>query len=207
MTWTEHAPDAILTLDQAVRAAREPSCRTVLAGYAALMADLPQGQPVPAKNGIDLSAFSEAMPDLALCAIEGDTRCVYRLVGDRLRTRLGFNPVGQNYYDFVPDVRRAHAAHAMTMVVRTPMAFGVGIEQHYSSGEILLVEAVAVPLASDERGVDGFILFADVAVNRWSRLSQDGVRLLGANVARRDLIDLGYGVDTGFRDLVRVQSA
>lgn len=204
MSWVERPPDAILSLEEAARTARAASGRAVLQGYRGLLAKLPPGEMVPRKNGLDVSVFAEALPDLALCAIEGDHRCCFRLVGERLRARMGFSPVGQNYYDFVPDIRKVNAARAMTMVVRTPMGFNVSIGQQYSSGEVLTVEAVAVPLRSDEPGVDGFILFADVALNRWSRVSNDGVRMLGGAVERRELIDLGYGVDTEFRDLAWV---
>ena len=57
-------------------------------------------------------------------------------------------------------------------------------------------------MRSEEPGVDGFILFSDQALGRRAGAPATPPRLLGANVRRRDLIDLGFGVDTGFRDLV-----
>ena len=119
-----------------------------------------------------------------------------------MKERFGFNPTGQDYYQFVPEIRRRYARWAMNMAVATPCGFRAELEQVYSSGDVAIIEVAAVPLLSDEPGVDGFILFADCALTRWQRYRDTVVTLKGANVLRRDLIDLGFGVDADFRYLV-----
>ena len=122
--------------------------------------------------------------------------------GKDLKARMGFNPTGANYYDYVPEERRRFAADAMHMVIDTPCAFRAEVRQSYSTGLSLIIEATGFPLISNEAGVDGFIIFADQAVDDSIEIHTDRRRLLGANVEQRDLIDLGAGIKTDFVDMV-----
>lgn len=200
--WVERPPASIVPIAQAAALFQSEICRLLFEGYASQFAAA--GNAVPAKSAFDLYELRKTLPDAVLCAITVPDRCVYRVAGERLKARLGFNPTGQDYYQFVPEIRRRYARWAMNMVVATPCGFRAEIEQSYSSGEVALIEVAAVPLLSDEPGVDGFILFADCALTRWQRYDNTSVTLQDANVVRRDLIDLGFGVDTDFRDLVPV---
>lgn len=199
MTWQPRPPFHAGKLAEAMGRFRTDACRTLASGYAGLL-DANQGH-VPTKNDLDIGRFVRAMPHMALCAVTKPDRCIYRVAGEALKTRLGFNPTGQNYYDFVPAERRSIAARAMHMVIDTPCAFRAEIRQDYSNGLSLTVEAVGFPLLADEPNVDGFILFADQAIESTVELARAEHRLLGANVVQRDLIDLGAGIDTGFVDM------
>jgi len=201
MPWTERPPDRTIPLDAAAGACRTEAARGLAAGWTRLYREAGR---IPSKSGLDPAAFVAALPHVALCAVRVGESCVWRITGEALKDRMGFDPRGRDYYDFVPPERRLHATRAMDMVVTVPSGFRAEIVQRYSGGRVLSVEAVGLPLLSSERGVDGFILFADQALPATEGVSSDPSRMLGANVVRRDLIDLGFGVDDGFRDLVRV---
>lgn len=183
---------------------RTEPCRVLAEGYLAMLEAAGGG--LPAKNGLDISRFQKAIPYMVLCAVTLPDRCIYRLAGEATKQRIGLNPVGRNYYDFVPQERRAYAQRAMNMVVEGPSAFRAEIEQSYSAGLRRRVEAVALPLLSEEPGIDGFILFGDcqIGTDADDRLVQ--ATLLDANVTCRDLIDLGWGVDENFVDIVRLET-
>jgi hypothetical protein len=200
MAWTEKPPTAIVALADLAPLLRTDSARVLATGYAQLLAS--GGGAIPPKASLDLAPIARMLADAALAAIESPERCIYRLVGENLKNRIGFDPTGLNYYDLVPAIRRDYAMRAMNMVIAKPMGFRADIAQVYSSGEALTIESLGMPLVSHEPGVEGFILFADEAVSRWDRRMAEGTRLLGANVVRRDLVDIGFGVDADFRDLV-----
>lgn len=200
MAWTERPPDRVLRLDEAADACATPAARALAAGYAALMRR--EGR-IPSKRGLEPSPFAAALAHAALCAVRLGRGCVWRIAGEALKERIGFDPTGRDYYDFVPPERRLHAMRAMDMVVAVPCGFRAEIVQSYSTGRVIAVEAVGLPLLSSEPGVDGFILFADQAMPAPEAAAAEARRLLGANVLRRDLIDIGFGVDPEFRDLVR----
>ena len=201
MPWTEKAPAAIVAFADLRDLLRTAAAKTLWEGYGRLRARV--GNALPAKAALDLAPVAAMLPDAALVAIGPRERCVYRVVGETLKERVGFDPTGKNYYDFVPEIRLAYARRAMAMVIDTPRGFRADIEQVYSSGEVLTIESFGLPLVSSEPGIDGFILFSDQAQTRWQRREEPGRRLLGANVVRRDLVDLGFGVDRDFRDLVQ----
>ena len=160
------------------------------------------GGAIQEKNGLDISRFVPAIPHLVLTAIRKPDQCIYRLAGDDMISRTGMNPKGKNYYNFVPKDRFAHASQAMHMVIDIPSSFRADIAQQYSDGRVRMVEALAVPLGSDDPDVDGFILFADCEASREPSMLPTDRMLLGANVLARDLIDLGHGVDRSFVDRV-----
>lgn len=214
MHWVTRKPFLRVALADSLPIYRTAASRQVAEAYAALLAAAGGG--LPAKGRLDVTRLARAIPHLVLCAITLPDRCIYRLAGEEVKGRIGRNPVGLNYYDFVPPERRAHAMRAMNMVIEVPCAFRAEIEQAYSDGTARLVEAVAFPLKSEQPGVDGFILFAESAIGAgvgggtgggtgageapWR--PAPGARLVGTTVTRRDLIDLGFGVDESFEDLV-----
>ncbi|MDY0874262.1 PAS domain-containing protein [Dongia rigui] len=157
---------------------------------------------IPHKNDLDLANFAAIMPHLALVAITKPDRCLYRVAGERLKERVGLNLAGRNYYDFVEPERRQIAAAAMHMVIDTPCAFRAEIRQTYSGDIALMIEASGFPLLSSERGVDGFILFADQGIDQHDELATPNPILQSASLRRRDLIDLGSGIDDTFEDLI-----
>ncbi|MCR9176617.1 MAG: hypothetical protein NXI19_11530 [Alphaproteobacteria bacterium] len=200
MKWTTRAPSLFGSIAEVLPRFRTEGCRALAEGYASLLVE--QNARVPAKNSLDISRFVSAIPHLVLAAITKPDRCIYRLAGEEMKKRIGMNPTGKNYYDFVPKDRFAHASHAMHMVVDVPSAFRADIAQQYSDGRARMIEVFAVPLGSDDPAVDGFILFADCEVSGPMVSLPTDRMLLGANVLARDLIDLGYGVDRSFVDRV-----
>lgn len=201
MTWREQKPASVGPLDAILPRLRTPATRTYREGYLALRAKA--GGALPSRSGFDLAPFVAAVPHFALLAVTLSGACVYRLAGETLQQRLGFDPKGHDYYDFVPEPRQDYARRAIEMVIRRPCGFFALIEQTYEDGATRTIETLGLPLADKEPGVDGFILFADCALPEPATYHAPGNRWLGANVVRRDLLDLGFGVDPDFVDLVR----
>lgn len=200
MGWTPQKPNRAGMLREALPAYRTPACRALAAGYLAMLEAVP-GR-IPHKNDLDLANFATVMPHLALVAISKPDRCIYRIAGERLKERVGLNLAGRNYYDFVQPERQQIAAKAMHMVIDTPCAFRAELRQTYSGDIDLLIEASGFPLLSSENGVDGFILFADQGIDKLDDLLTPHPILQGASLRRRDLIDLGSGIDEEFEDLI-----
>jgi hypothetical protein len=201
MAWREQKPASVTTLAAIQGVLRTPAARNYAEAYLAMRAQA--GGALPSKADLDMGRLARVLPHCALTAVTFSGPCVYRLAGDALQERLGFNPAGRNYYDFVPEARRFHAARAMEMAVRYPCGFRGLVTQDYEDGAVRTIEALCLPLADREPGIDGFLLFADQPVPDATVHRAPGPRLLGANILRRDLIDLGFGVDADFVDLVR----
>jgi hypothetical protein len=201
MGWTTLKPNYAGALKGALDLYRTPACRMLATGFLAMLEDA--DGVIPHKKDLELRNFVAVMPHLALVAVTKPDKCIYRIAGESLKERVGLNLAGRNYYDFVPPERREFAARAMHMVIDTPCAVRAEIQQSYSGGVGLMIEAAGFPLKSSEAGTDGFILFADQAIERDDSYHEVHPHLRGANVVRRDLIDLGFGIDETFEDMVQ----
>jgi hypothetical protein len=199
MPWVTRRPHTIVALADSLPLFHTAPCRDLAAAYLALQAA--EDGRLPAKSRLDVTALARAVPHLLLCAITRPDRCIYRVIGEDVKARIG-NRAGRNFYDLVPAERRANAMHVMNMLIDVPCAWRIEIEQSFSRGIRRPVEALALPLASTQAGVDGFAVLANCEIGHGERASLFGVTLLGTNVLRRDLIDLGFGVDETFEDLV-----
>jgi hypothetical protein len=203
MGWTRLKPNNAGALRNAIEHYRTPACRMLANGFLSMLDEA--GGVIPHKNDLNLQNFVAVIPHLALVAVTKPDKCIYRIAGERLKERVGFNLTGRNYYDFVPPERRDVAARAMHMVIDTPCAVRAEIQQNYSGGMALMIEATGFPLKSSEPGIDGFILFADQAIEPDDSYHEVQPQLRGANVVRRDLIDLGFGVDESFEDIIQTK--
>jgi hypothetical protein len=198
--WALRPPASVLRLADVPGACRTDVCRDLAEGYAAMAA---AAGGVPGKRDFDPTLVRVALPHLSLMEVRGAERCLHRLVGEALKERLGFDPTGRDYYALLPPERRAVAARAHLMAVGVPCGFRCDIRQGFADGAVREVEAVAFPLVSDQPGVDGFVVVASRMVAGPRRLDpRMDPRFVGSVVVRRDLVDLGHGVDPAFRDVV-----
>lgn len=201
MVWIRQKPRSTVKLADAPGLFRTTAPRILAQGYAGLMRD--GGGAVPRKAGLDISRFTTALTNIVLFAVIKPDQCIYRIVGETWKQRIGMNPTGRNYLDFVARERRESAVASVLDLIDVPSAFRVIIEQHYAAGKTAMLEVLAVPLLSDEPGIDGFTIFAAQLVAPIYFGNDEDRMVLGANVVERDLIDIGFGVNEDFVDLVR----
>lgn len=177
------------------------SCRLVASAYADLVGN--SGGQIPAKNGLDLTGIAPAMANVALAAVKRGSACIFRIAGEGIRERYGRRLVGQNYYDLVNPARRSFAIQSIDMVVSVPCGFRVELVQRFSNATEAMAEACAFPLRSPNPEIDGFILFADEERAPPARNRATDPQLVESVVVRRELIDLGFGVDETFEELIQ----
>lgn len=199
--WVSRRPDRYASIEAALPEFKTANSQLVARGYAALLKR--SGGQIPHKNGLDLSGFAPALSNIALAAVKIGSACIFRIAGEAIRDRFSLKLVGANYYDLVDPARRSRAMQAIEMVAAVPCGFRVDLLQCFSNGTTVEAEACAFPLRSDEPDIDGFVLFADEQLDPPAHLRARKPELLESVVLRRDLIDLGFGVDEGFVDLVR----
>ncbi|MEP3115864.1 hypothetical protein [Nisaea sp.] len=198
--WISHKPDYHAEIATALPHFVTRSCTLLATGYAELMQN-GDGR-IPSKNGLDISKFGPIMARLALAAVSLDSTCTFRIAGEGLRERFSQKLVGTSYYNLVDPAHRSYAMQSMEMAVSIPCAFRVELLQKYDNGEERRSESCAVPLRSDEPGIDGFIMFADDEIDRLRPSAAARPVLVKSEVIRRELIDLGFGLDESFEDLV-----
>jgi hypothetical protein len=88
----------------------------------------------------------------------------------------------------------------MHMVVDRPSGYRAEVVQRLSNDYERTLESLALPLRSTEPGVDGFILITVAPIGESDASLPDAVKPVGVSITRRDLIDLGFGVEEDFVD-------
>ena len=198
--WTPRRPDRTLPLREAASACVSKPARQLVEVYEGWMSGA-DGR-IPTKSTIDLVSLAPVMSDLLLYALSGDEKCICRLAGEAVKQAVATEIVGRNYFELVPDERRDHARHAMRMVIDQPSGFRCEIAQRLTNDLDRTLESLALPLASTEEGVDGFVLVTVTSISKDDDLLNGATQHGGINVTRRDLIDLGFGVDETFVDFL-----
>lgn len=115
--------------------------------------------------------------------------------------RIGFNPTGKNYYDFVPPERKQRAIETVQALIDVPCGLRAFVEQTYSSGLGRTVEIVLLPLVAEAPEIDGYILSASGILSDQQMTFHDDAVLLGKRIIDQEFIDLGFGVEDIIPDL------
>ena len=200
MKWRRKKPGYIGSIDEVQdRCEAEPS-KELAGAYTRLFKE--NGNKVPSFRDLEMRDLKAAVPQIALCSVGVGEHCTIRFFGEELRARLGMNPVERDFFEFVHPDRADSIRRIMEMLVIYPCAYLANVRQEFTNGRTAVVETIAFPLASSRPGDDGQVILSDTPI------SDEGVTLdrekvlLSADAVWRDLIDLGYGVDRDFEDIV-----
>lgn len=158
----------------------------------------------PRKDDFDPSQLGRLVNHLFLFAVTKPDQCIVRVVAERARHHTGPGEAWSDYYRNVPEDRRVTAARAMNMAVEVPCGFRVDVRHEYAYGRTRSFESLLLPLASSEDGVDGFLIGSSALSGDDAGRPLPTDRSQGNIVVCRDLIDIGFGVDSSFYDLVPV---
>ena len=128
---------------------------------------------------------------------------VYRLVGEAIKKRFGYNPDGRSYLEFVQPERRQSALRAFCLCADTPCAMHVLVRQGFLKDGYADCEVLGVPLADKEGDREGrFLLFVNRILESHNAPARDLRDLQVADIHSRRFVDIGFGCPSGFYDLV-----
>lgn len=200
MAWRKKKPGYIASLNDAYIRCETTPAKEMVQAYSRLLRN--SGGKLPAFRDLDLREVRHAATHMALCSIGIGDHCTIRFFGEELKQRVGVDPVGRNFFDFVHPDRADSIRQVMEMMVSRPCGYLAKVRQEFASGRTIVVETVALPLAPSRAGDDGQVVLTDTPTKFAGITLEKKKVLLSADVVQRDLIDLGYGVDEDFEDLV-----
>lgn len=113
---------------------------------------LPRSGFVPDRRVLSLRAFKAMLPDIALLDIlpGSPVRSRVCLVGERIRERIPFPVVGQDYFHYVPAQMRGTSARRLQTLVCHPCGLWQILGIHYQRGLFKSLELTAFPLWREE---------------------------------------------------------
>lgn len=137
----EHAPDALTRQRTRDSLAFEAAWRT-----------LPRHGLVPDRRDLTLHHFKKMLPDIGLLDIVPGTPARSRVcvVGERIRERVPFPVVGQDYFHYVPAQLRTTAERRLQTLVTHPCGLWQVLGIHYQQGLFKSLELTVFPLWREE---------------------------------------------------------
>lgn len=108
---------------------------------------LPKSGRVPDRRDLSLHQFKKLLPDVGLLEITPGTppRSRVCVVGERIRERIPFPVVGQDYFHFVPAHLRGMAERRLLTLVDHPCGLWQVLGIHYQGGLFKSLELTAFP--------------------------------------------------------------
>ena len=158
---------------------------------------------VPTKESFPSWMLKGDLANVILYDLVDRQDLVFRVVGEAIKKRFGFNPDGRSYLEFVAPERRESALRAFRLCADTPCAMHVLVKQGFANGGHANCEVLGVPLAEKEDDRDGrFLLFVNRIIESSDAPAQDLRDLKVAEILSRRFVDIGFGCPAGFHDLV-----
>lgn len=150
------------------------------------------GQTVPKKSDFNPAAVKTILSHILIHDLSTQGQSLLRLVGTGIVDRIGFDPTGRNYVEFVSEERRDDAYNELFKVASFPCGMRVILEGRYESGLAHVSETVGYPLASDNGDYHYLVFVDDVLENiEWHQNSDKQLNYHKVN--QRDYIDIGFG--------------
>lgn len=98
------------------------------------------------QSELSMRNLAPILPNLTLLEATRSDMITYRLAGQEIVDTLGFNPVGQNFLDFLDPGLRATSAAGHDLMQEHPCGYYMVYENVYESGHRKVMETLTLPL-------------------------------------------------------------
>ncbi len=160
---------------------------------------MPREGVLPLRSSFFPEKIPQLLPHLIIYEIVSKDFIRFRLAGTAVRERMGFDPTGQNYLDFVAEERKAKASQSFFAVVEQPCGMRVISNHGMSSGRKMFLEVFMLPVENDMSENPIILCQSNEIKSDTEDHLPDEAKLENVTVTRRDFIDIGAGV-SDFKD-------
>ncbi len=157
---------------------------------------LPRDGVLPHRRSFLPEAIPSLLSSMVIYELISPEFIKIRLFGSSLQDRYGINRTGTNYLDMVENHRRSKASQAMWSQAKKPCGMHAFIEQELNSGRIAYIEALGLPVLSDQSDTPLLLFQSNEIVKEGRDFNghEEDFGFKRLTVARRSFLDLGAGV-------------
>ena len=149
---------------------------------------------VAAQDQLPMRAMAPLLPNVTLMERVDNDTIVYRIAGEAVVARLGFNPTGQNFLDLIDPSVRAETALTNKLGLDNRCGHYSVYENQYESGRRMVSESLMLPMRKTPGGDVAFI-FGYHVHHQATDLGLLGARTaLGVRWITADYVDIGFGI-------------
>ena len=151
---------------------------------------LPKAGLIPDRKSFNPAAIADLMPIVTIVEIWSRARIDLRLIGTAVTERMGFDPTGRNYLDFIVPEARESFLRLVDVQISQPCGRSSVIRARSASGLIERTEALTLPMFHERSG--HYMIVA--CMNPMEKLGyeQGGYEVLGYE--DMEWVDVGAGV-------------
>ena len=123
--------------------------------------------------------------------VDNDT-IIFRIAGENIKDRLGFNPAGRNTLDLIAQEKRDEAVALHDVIINHPCGSYVVYESVFQSGRRAKSESITFPLRKDA-STDTFFFLSYHLHHEATGFTEVGEpTALGLSEILKELIDIGF---------------
>ena len=110
---------------------------------------LPRDGVLPLRSSFLPEKIPQLLPTLIIYEMVSPTYINFRLAGTAVRERMGIDPTGRNYLDYVAPERKVKAGQSFFAVVDQPCGMRVVSNHGMASGHKKFLEVLMLPMKND----------------------------------------------------------
>lgn len=180
-----------MTFDELIAQSIAPSkTAAFVTGYRETQTDGNVGE----QDRLPMRTMAPMLPNVTLTEYHNEEKILYRIAGQDVVERLGFNPIGQNVLDLIAQEKRRAAVDLHDVIIRHPCGSYVLYESTFLSGRRARSESITFPMRKDAACEAALFLSYHVHHQPTGYSETSETTSLGQSHQQADLIDIGFGI-------------
>lgn len=149
---------------------------------------------VASQDRLPMRAMASLLPNVTLMERVDNDTIIYRIAGENILARLGFNPTGRNFLDLIEPSARAETALTNKLGLEERCGHYAVYENQYESGRRMMSESLMLPMRKSQgQGVN--MIFGYHVHHQATDTGVMGARTaLGVRWIIAEYVDIGFGV-------------
>eukprot|EP00439_Symbiodinium_sp_Y106_P089290 s1_g1826.t1 len=153
-----------------------------------------QGCAVGQRDLLCMRRLAPLLANTTMTEYVDDTLIIFRIAGENITDRLGFNPAGRNTLDLIAKEKREEAVALHHVILNHPCGTYVVYESVFQSGKRAKSESITFPLRKDAASDTYFFLSFHLHHEATGFTEVGEATALGLSEIKTELIDIGFGV-------------
>lgn len=149
---------------------------------------------VGVQSALPMREFAPLMANVTLMERESADQVTYRIAGENIANRLGFNPMGSNFLDLLAvDIRRSACA-THEKIFSHPCGHYLVYENEYETGRRMISESLMLPMKKKRDAEVNLLLGYHSHHQSTGVLAPTNKTSLVVHHSTNEFVDIGFGI-------------
>ena len=146
------------------------------------------------QSALPMRTFAPLMANITLMERENEDQVTYRIAGENIKNRLGFNPVGKNFFNLLSSEIRANARVTNEKIITHPCGHYLVYENEYETGQRMISESLMLPMKKESDTETNLILGYHFHHHATGVLAPQNQTSLVVHHSTNEFVDIGSGI-------------